>query len=185
MRLLTRLGFEVVIAPGMGCCGALTHHMGKEKQALASARANVDAWTAVLDDGGLDAVVINASGCGTTVKDYGFMLREDPTYRDKAARIAGLTKDVTELLADIELSPTLEATGLTVAYHSACSMQHGQKITALPKKLLASVGFEVKDVPEGHLCWRARLELTTSCSRTSQSGSGHARSPISRARGRM
>ena len=152
VRLLTRLGFEVVIAPGMGCCGALTHHMGKEKQALASARANVDAWTAVLDDGGLDAVVINASGCGTTVKDYGFMLREDPTYRDKAARISGLTKDVTELLADIELSPTLEATDLTVAYHSACSMQHGQKITALPKKLLASVGFEVKDVPEGHLC---------------------------------
>src|SRR5262249_35422620 len=94
IRLLTRHGVEVVVAPGSGCCGALTHHMGREHEALRDARANVDAWTRASDAGGLDAVVINASGCGTTVKDYGFMLREDPAYAGKAARIAELTRDV-------------------------------------------------------------------------------------------
>ncbi|MEZ5826786.1 MAG: glycolate oxidase subunit GlcF [Geminicoccaceae bacterium] len=152
VRLLTRHGVEVVIADGMGCCGALTHHMGKETEALSSARANVGAWTRVLDAGGLDAVVINASGCGTTVKDYGYMLREDPAWSERAAKVSALACDITELLAEIELRPAVRDTGLTVAYHSACSMQHGQKITDLPKRLLKQAGFTVKDVPEGHLC---------------------------------
>lgn len=152
LRLLTRLGVEVVVPKGMGCCGALTHHMGDEPAALRFVKANVDAWTAELDRGGLDAVVINASGCGTTVKDYGHMLREDPAYAAKAARIAGLAKDITEVLAGLGLPPSRADTDMVVAYHSACSMQHGQKITLLPKQLLSQVGFTVKDVPEGHLC---------------------------------
>jgi glycolate oxidase iron-sulfur subunit len=152
VRLLTRHGVEVVVPKGMGCCGALTHHMGRERSALAFARANIDAWTRELDEGGLDAVIINTSGCGTTVKDYGFMLREDPAYAGKAARIAGLTKDITEFLATFGMNPASADADLVVAYHSACSMQHGQKITLAPKQLLALAGFTVKDVPEGHLC---------------------------------
>ncbi|MGE3293587.1 MAG: heterodisulfide reductase-related iron-sulfur binding cluster, partial [Geminicoccaceae bacterium] len=151
-RLLSRLGAEVVVPKGMGCCGALTHHMGKEESALAFARANIDAWTREIDRGGLDAVVINASGCGTTIKDYGFMFREDAAYAAKAARIAELAKDVTEVIGELGLPPASRDANLVVAYHSACSMQHGQKITTLPKMLLAQLGFTVRDVPEGHLC---------------------------------
>jgi glycolate oxidase iron-sulfur subunit len=153
VRLLTQLGVEVVVPKGMGCCGALTHHMGKERSALSFARANIDAWTGELERGGLDAVVVNASGCGTMVKDYGHMLREDAAYAGKAARVAALAKDVTEFLAGVGLpSATTDVGRLVVAYHSACSMQHGQRITGLPKQLLAQAGFTVKDVPEGHLC---------------------------------
>lgn len=152
VRLLTRLDVEVIVPKGMGCCGALTHHMGRERAALDFARANIDAWSRELEKGGLDAVVINASGCGTTVKDYGFMLREDPAYAEKAARIAALTRDITELVGELGLPPATNDTDLVVAYHSACSMQHGQRITALPKQLLTQAGFTVKDPPEGHLC---------------------------------
>ncbi len=152
IRLLTRLGVEVVLPPGEGCCGALVHHMGREEDALASARRNVDAWTAEIDRGGLDAIVITASGCGTTIKDYGFMLRLDPAYAEKAARVSALSKDVTEYLSTLELPAPASPSGLTLAYHSACSMQHGQKITRQPKQLLAKAGFVVKDPREGHLC---------------------------------
>jgi glycolate oxidase iron-sulfur subunit len=152
IRLLTRHGVEVVIARGAGCCGALTHHMGKERPALRDARANIDAWWRELEGAGLDAVVINASGCGTTVKDYGFMLREDAAYAKKAARISALTKDITELMTELGLQPPVNVPELTVAYHSACSMQHGQAIRVQPKQLLSEAGFRVKDVPEGHLC---------------------------------
>jgi glycolate oxidase iron-sulfur subunit len=152
IRLLTRHGVEVVIARGAGCCGALTHHMGKERPALRDARANIDAWWRELEGAGLDAVVINASGCGTTVKDYGFMLREDAAYAKKAARISALTKDITELMTELGLQPPAGIPELVVAYHSACSMQHGQAIRVQPKQLLSQAGFTVKDVPEGHLC---------------------------------
>jgi glycolate oxidase iron-sulfur subunit len=152
IRLLTRHGVEVVVAKGAGCCGSLTHHMGKERPALRSARANIGAWTRELDGEGLDAVVINASGCGTTVKDYGFMLRDDPAYADKAARISAIARDISELMTEVGLMPAVVDSDLVVAYHSACSMQHGQRITAEPKRLLAQAGFTVRDVPEGHLC---------------------------------
>jgi glycolate oxidase iron-sulfur subunit len=152
IRLLRRHGVEVVIAEGAGCCGALVHHMGQEAQALASAKANIDAWERTRADGGLDAVIINASGCGTMVKDYGFMLREDPAYAAKAARIAALAKDVTEFLHELGLKAPVPGRDLVVAYHSACSMQHGQRITAQPKDLLRAAGFAVKDIPEGHIC---------------------------------
>ncbi|MGF0537155.1 glycolate oxidase subunit GlcF [Agrobacterium sp. ES01] len=151
IRLLTRLGVEVVVPDGEGCCGALVHHMGREEQALASARRNVDVWLRELERGGLDAIVITASGCGTTIKDYGHMLRLDPAYAEKAARVSGLARDVTEYLASLDL-PEAEPKGMTVAYHSACSMQHGQKITLLPKTLLKRAGFTVRDPAEGHLC---------------------------------
>jgi glycolate oxidase iron-sulfur subunit len=152
LRLLTRHGVEVVIAEGAGCCGALTHHMGKERPALASAKANIAAWTRELEGEGLDAVIINASGCGTTVKDYGFMLREDEAFASPAARISALTRDITEFIADLGLMPATRDADLVVAYHSACSMQHGQQITEQPKALLTAAGFTVRDIPEGHIC---------------------------------
>ena len=152
IRLLTRLGVEVVVPKGEGCCGALVHHMGREDEALAAARKNVDAWTREIETGGLDAIVITASGCGTTIKDYGFMLRLDPAYAAKAARVSSLAKDVTEYLATLDLPAPAKAPGIAVAYHSACSMQHGQKITRLPKDLLAKAGFVVREPREGHLC---------------------------------
>jgi len=152
IRLLTRLGVEVVVARGAGCCGALVHHMGKTPAAHAQAAANVKAWVAEMEGEGLDAIVINASGCGTTVKDYGFMFREDADLAAAAARVSALTKDVTEYLSELGLPQPVRSVGLKVTYHSACSMQHGQKITGLPKDLLRKAGFDVGDVPEGHLC---------------------------------
>jgi glycolate oxidase iron-sulfur subunit len=152
IRLLNRNGIEVVVAAGEACCGSLAHHMGREEQALAQVRNNIDAWMREIDGAGLDAILITVSGCGTTVKDYGFMLRGDRDYAVKAARISQLTKDITEYLATLDL-PTSEAPRpLTVAYHAACSLQHGQKVTQAPKELLCKFGFVVKDVPEGHLC---------------------------------
>jgi len=152
IRLLTRHGVEVVVAKGAGCCGALVHHMGREAGAREAAIANIAAWTAERDGGGLDAVIINASGCGTTVKDYGHLLREDSEWADKAARISALTKDVTEFFNDFGLATPARETAKSVTYHSACSMQHGQKLRLEPKRLLAAAGFAVKDTPESHLC---------------------------------
>lgn len=151
IRLLTRLGVEVVLPKGEGCCGALVHHMGREEQALAFARRNVDVWMDEIENGGLDAIIITASGCGTTIKDYGHMLRLDAAYAEKAQKISALAKDITEYLSDLDL-PVLDRNGLTVAYHSACSMQHGQKIVMAPKLLLKAAGFAVRDPAEGHLC---------------------------------
>jgi glycolate oxidase iron-sulfur subunit len=147
--VLTRHGIEVVLPEGAGCCGSLVHHMGRESEALAQARVNIDAWGAV---DGLDAILINTSGCGTTVKDYGFMLRLDPAYAARAARISSLTKDISEYLAGLPLRTDHTAPPLVVAYHSACSLQHGQRITRQPKELLTKLGFVVKEVPDGHLC---------------------------------
>ena len=152
IRLLNRRGIEAVVAAGEACCGSLTHHMGREDEALALARNDVDAWTREIDGEGLDAILITVSGCGTTVKDYGFMFRTDPAYADKAARVAALAKDVTEYLMTLDLPAGQAPRPLTVAYHAACSLQHGQKITQIPKELLSKCGFVVKDVPEGHLC---------------------------------
>ena len=151
IRLLTRAGFEVIRAPGEVCCGALTHHLGREAQALAFARANVDAWTRQIEQG-LSAIVVTASGCGTTLKNYGFMLRHDPAYAEKAARVSDLARDITELLAEAGLPPRAIEPGLTVAYHAACSLQHGQQVTAAPKALLAEAGFTVREPRDAHLC---------------------------------
>jgi len=152
LRLLNRFGIEVVTPKGEGCCGSLVHHMGREEQALEQARHNVDVWTREIEAGGLDAIIVTASGCGTTIKDYGHMLRLDPTYKDKAARVSSLAKDITEYLVGIDLPEPDAPQALTVAYHSACSMQHGQKIVRQPKDLLSKAGFTVKEPLEGHLC---------------------------------
>ena len=152
IRLLTRLGVEVVVPRGEVCCGSLVHHMGREEAALEAARRNIDTWMREMKNGGLDAIVVTASGCGTTIKDYGFMLRLDPAYAEKAAQVAALARDVTEFLGSLDLPEPSEKPSLTVAYHSACSMQHGQKIRTLPKELLAKAGFTVREPREGHLC---------------------------------
>jgi glycolate oxidase iron-sulfur subunit len=150
IRLLTRLGVEVVVSPGAGCCGALNHHIGQHGRAMARARANIEAWSR---EGDLDAVVVNASGCGTTVKNYGFMFRTEPdAVRNRAEKSAGLAVDVTEFLTRFGYAPSREAPGLTVAYHSACSLQHGQSVTAEPKTLLARAGFRVVEPAEPHIC---------------------------------
>ena len=150
IRLLTRLGAEVVVAEGAGCCGALTHHMGKEDQSHASAAANIAAWQKEIRNGGLDAIVINTSGCGTTVKDYGHMFRNDPLAED-AAEVSKLAMDISEVLMKLEM-PDGEDKGMKVAYHAACSLQHGQQIKTHPKTLLKKAGFTVLEPADSHLC---------------------------------
>jgi len=151
VRLLNRAGYDVVFTRGEGCCGALVHHMGKDEASLTAARRNIDAWMREIESGGLDAIVVTTSGCGTTIKDYGFMLREDAVYAEKAAQVSALARDVSELLLDVDL-PAGEGRGLTVAYHAACSLQHGQKVTDAPKRLLAAAGYLVRTPSEAHLC---------------------------------
>ena len=150
IRLLRRLGCEVVVPQGMGCCGALTQHMGQEARARAAAGANIAAFVAERDARGLDAIVINTSGCGTTVKDYGHLFAGLPQHADAVA-VAGLALDVSEVLASLDL-PAAAPKGLRVAYHAACSLQHGQQIKSLPKDLLRRVGFEVVEPADSHLC---------------------------------
>ncbi|MFU1478822.1 glycolate oxidase subunit GlcF [Roseovarius sp. C7] len=150
IRLLTRLGCEVVVAQGAGCCGALTHHMGREADSHAAAAGNIRAWMAEANGAGLDAIVINTSGCGTTVKDYGHMFRNDP-LADTAAHISGLACDISELLTRLDF-PQGAPKDLTVAYHAACSLQHGQKVKSAPKDLLKRAGFTVVEPADSHLC---------------------------------
>jgi glycolate oxidase iron-sulfur subunit len=153
INVLTRHGIEVVLVRDEQCCGALTHHMGRDGDAFASARANITAWLKEADRGGLDAILVTTSGCGTVIKDYGYLLREDRDFAGPAAKVSGLAKDITEYLQSVELQlQQREHDGIVVAYHSACSLQHGQKIVSLPKELLSKTGFVVKDVPESHLC---------------------------------
>ena len=150
IRLLTRLGAEVVVAEGAGCCGALTHHMGKEDESHATAAKNIRAWAKEMDNGGLDAIVINTSGCGTTVKDYGHMFRNDALAED-AARVSAIAMDVSEILMKLDM-PEGEDKGTKVAYHAACSLQHGQQIKTFPKDLLKKAGFTVLEPADSHLC---------------------------------
>ena len=151
MRLLGRAGYAVARVADEGCCGALVHHMGREDESLAAARRNVDAWTREIEKGEIKAIVVTTSGCGTTLKDYGYMLKDDPAYAAKAARVSALAKDISELLVDADLTFT-KARSLRVAYHAACSLQHGQKVTAAPMSLLQAAGFEVLTPADSHLC---------------------------------
>jgi glycolate oxidase iron-sulfur subunit len=152
IRLLTRHGVEVVVPPESGCCGAIVHHLGKAAQARDLAIAAMRAWMAEIDGDGLDAIVVNTSGCGTEIKDYGHIFRDDPVWAEPARRVSALARDISEFATTLALKPAPRSSGLVVAYHSACSLQHGQKITREPKALLADMGFTVRDVPEGHLC---------------------------------
>lgn len=148
VRLLNRHGVEVVIAPGDGCCGALPHHLGKAERARALAKQRISSWLA-LD--GLDAILVTASGCGGPIKEYGFLFRDDPAWAAKAAQVSALAQDVSEFLVRLPLTP-VGATRMRVAYHAACSLQHGQQIRSQPKTLLAQAGFEVVEPREAHLC---------------------------------
>jgi glycolate oxidase iron-sulfur subunit len=152
INLLTRHGIEVVLVKDEQCCGALTHHLGHDGDALARARANIAVWLGEAERGGLDAILVTTSGCGTVIKDYGFMLREDRDFASPAAQVSALAKDITEYVSGLELQPAQPHSDIVIAYHSACSLQHGQKITQAPKELLSKNGFVVKDVPESHLC---------------------------------
>jgi glycolate oxidase iron-sulfur subunit len=160
IRLLNRCGVEVVVAKGTGCCGALVHHLGREHQATLQAKADIDAWTHEIDSRGLDAIIVTASGCGTMLKDYGFIFRNDPQYADKAKRVSAIARDISEVLAALladglalpQAVPAGAASPLHVAYHSACSLQHGQKLHSLAPTLLRKAGFEVLDIPESHIC---------------------------------
>ena len=149
-RLLGRLGIEVVTIPG--CCGSIVHHLGREHDNRDLAAQLIERLHAEIAAGRLDAIVMNASGCGTHLKDYGYLFRDDAALADKARQISAMTRDVSEFLAGRALPTSTIPAGVAVAYHSACSMQHGQKIDRAPRELLARAGFEVREIAEGHLC---------------------------------
>jgi glycolate oxidase iron-sulfur subunit len=150
VRVLCRHGIEVVVPEGQACCGGLVHHMGRSEEAHAAVRHNVAAWTSITPP--VDAILVTASGCGTTLKDYGFMLRHDPVHAAAAARVSALAMDVCEYLARANVLPQRAPNGKVVAYHAACSLAHGQRIVREPKALLSQLGFDMREVPEGHLC---------------------------------
>jgi glycolate oxidase iron-sulfur subunit len=150
IRLLERVGIDVVTIPG--CCGSIVHHLGRDEQSKSLAAPLIERLCAEHENEHLDAIVVNASGCGTQLKDYGYIFRDDAALAHKAASISALTRDVAEFLVDCDLPAPVIPPGLEVAYHSACSMQHGQKIDRAPRELLGRAGFTVKEIPEGHLC---------------------------------
>ncbi|MFW2468759.1 MAG: heterodisulfide reductase-related iron-sulfur binding cluster, partial [Candidatus Puniceispirillaceae bacterium] len=152
LRLLRRLGVEVLVRQRASCCGALAHHIDAHDAAHQQICATIDAWRPEMESGTIDAIIVNTSGCGTTLKDYGNLMRDDAEYADIAAKISALACDVTELLDRVEMGQSVAPRGLSVAYHSACSMQHGQKITELPKQLLSRAGFDIKAIANAHLC---------------------------------
>ena len=152
IRLLNRHGVEVVVPKSAGCCGAIVHHLGRAGDARALAIRLMESWMREIDAGGLDAIIANTSGCGTEVKDYGYIFRDDPVWAETARRISALARDVSEYLAEIGIATPAEPRGLTIAYQSACSLQHGQRVTKQPKALLEAAGFTVRELAEGHLC---------------------------------
>jgi glycolate oxidase iron-sulfur subunit len=152
IRLLRRHGVDVVVVKDETCCGGLVHQLGREEEARDYARRNIDAWTASMREKLLDAIVVTTSGCGTMVKDYGNLLARDRGYAERAAYVSGLARDITEFIDEIGLMPPMMWTGLKIAYHAACSLQHGQKLDALPLSLLGQAGFNILEIPEGHLC---------------------------------
>jgi len=145
IRLLSRAGFEVELVEGEGCCGALSEHLGRGDEARACAAGNVAAWTKA---GPFDAIVTTAAGCGTTLKAYGHRLPGDAA----AAAIAGKARDILEFIGEVGLPPVTNPRSLAVAYHAACSLQHGQQVKTAPARLLAEAGFDVRPIAEGHLC---------------------------------
>ena len=151
-RLLSRLGAEIVIPPSATCCGALTYHMGERPRSLELMRRMVEAWHAEMEADGLDAIVLTTSGCGTAVREYGHIFRNDPELAQKAAAVTEIVRDVTEVVAELGLQPLRDVDALTVAYHDACSLQHGQNVKEEPRQLLRDAGFELVEVPEAHIC---------------------------------
>ena len=151
IRVLNRAGVDVILPKGEGCCGSLAHHMGREAPARDAARVNVDAWLREIEGEGLDAIVVTASGCGSTVKDYGKILADDPAYAAKGERVAALARDVSEYLNGLDILFS-HPRPIRVAYHAACSLQHGQRVIDAPKALLKRAGCDVRTPAEAHLC---------------------------------
>ena len=152
LRLLSRLGVEVIVRQLASCCGGLAHHINESDSANSQMRATAHAWKKDIDKGELDAIIVNTSGCGTTLNDYGQLLFFDSELRETGKKIASLAMDITEFLAaHTDLAP-LPDKGLSIAYHAACSLQHGQKVTSSPKTLLSQAGFEVRQIAEAHVC---------------------------------
>ena len=153
-RVLDALGIELVIAPKAGCCGAIRYHLNDQDGGLQDMRRNVDAWWPLVE-AGAEAIVMTSSGCGVTVKDYGHLLRHDAAYANKAARISALTKDVSEVLVELQdemVQKIRSAQAQQVAYHPPCTLQHGQKIRGKVEQLLRAVGVEVRLCADSHLC---------------------------------
>lgn len=151
-RLVARMGYEVVDAPGEGCCGALVHHLGREAESLRFVRANVASWSRLIEESGLDAILVTASGCGTSLKDYGFLLRHEPQWAARAAQVSALARDISEFVAAGGLPSRVPVPPLKVAYHAACSLQHGQRVREAPIALLVQAGFAVSTPAQAHLC---------------------------------
>lgn len=151
-RLLARQGCEVVDVAGVGCCGALPHHLGRDEQALHMARNNVDRWWHALDRREIDSIVVTASGCGTVLRDYGHILREDPAYAERAKVVSERVRDISEVVCELGLPEPSPRRQVRVAYHPPCSLQHAQRIRQVPPELLRAAGFEVSLPAEAHLC---------------------------------
>jgi glycolate oxidase iron-sulfur subunit len=152
IRLLRRHGVEVVMPTEEACCGGLQQQLGREGEAQKAARRNVDAWSSALREGPIDAILTTASGCGTMVKDYGHLLARDRGYAERATEMSRLAKDISEFIYELGLLPPLAWTSLRVAYHSACSLEHGQQIAHEPRSLLSQAGYTLLEIPEGHIC---------------------------------
>jgi glycolate oxidase iron-sulfur subunit len=150
-RVLDKLGISVIRANGAGCCGALSHHLTAPEEAKRFMRRNIEAWWPHIESGS-EAVVITASGCGSVVKDYGRILKDDPDYRDRAARVSALTKDLSEILRDEDISELRPVKPLRIAFHPPCTLQHGQKLQGVVENILTDSGLELTPVADSHLC---------------------------------
>jgi len=150
-RVLDRLGISLHATPAAGCCGALSQHLGAIEAARAAMRRNIDAWWPEIE-AGVEAIVMTASGCGSQVKDYGWLLRDDPAYAEKAARVSALTRDLAEVLASEDLTPFKPGQNRRIAFHPPCSLQHGQKVRGVIEGILTRLGYELLPVDESHLC---------------------------------
>ena len=152
VRLLNRFGVDVLVRQNAACCGALAHHISAHDQVKQTMRQTADAWRKEIEAGTIDAIVVNTSGCGTQLKDYAGLLADDPNYADIGKQISALSMDISELLASLDKLPQNASNGLVVAYHAACSLQHGQRVIDAPKQLLKGAGFTIVNPAEAHLC---------------------------------
>jgi glycolate oxidase iron-sulfur subunit len=151
-RVLNRLGIQLLKAPGAGCCGAVSHHLAAHQEGLDFMRRNIDAWWPFIEQG-IEAILVTASGCGAVVKEYGQLLAQDPVYADKARRVSALARDVSEVLRDADLSGVgLRRQAQKVAFHSPCTLQHGQQLGGVVETVLSRAGFTLTAVPDAHLC---------------------------------
>jgi len=151
-RILQKLDIELITAPGAGCCGAVSHHLSAAEEGLDFMRRNIDAWWPFIEQG-IEAIIITASGCGTVVKDYAELLKHDQLYAEKAKKVSTLAKDVSEILRDEDLSAlTLNQASIKVAFHSPCTLQHGQKLNGIVETILKNSGFTLTEVQDPHLC---------------------------------